>query len=78
MKSIRWVKAHLNKSNATKAGVCFDDWYGNNEADVQAKSGAATHGYTESHNNAIKERVYLAKLFKSTCSETTSYTFNTP
>eukprot|EP00972_Heterocapsa_arctica_P002663 393076-Heterocapsa_arctica.AAC.1 len=55
MKSIRWVKAHLKKYNATKAGVCFEDWYGNNEADVQAKSGAAKHGYTESQNNAIKE-----------------------
>ncbi len=54
MKSIRWVKAHLNKENATKAGVCYDDWYGNNEADMQAKNGAAKHGYTESQKNTIK------------------------
>eukprot|EP00972_Heterocapsa_arctica_P099464 14676889-Heterocapsa_arctica.AAC.1 len=25
MKSIRWVKAHLKKENATKAGVSFED-----------------------------------------------------
>eukprot|EP00972_Heterocapsa_arctica_P074521 10999198-Heterocapsa_arctica.AAC.1 len=36
-KSIRWVKAHLKKENATKARVCFEDWFGNNEADIQAK-----------------------------------------
>eukprot|EP00972_Heterocapsa_arctica_P115684 16449172-Heterocapsa_arctica.AAC.2 len=33
----------------------------NNEADIQAKSGAAKHGYTESQKNAIKEKVVLAK-----------------
>jgi ribonuclease HI len=54
MKSIRWVKAHLKKENATKAGVCYEDWYGNNEADIQAKAGAAKHGYTENQKNAIK------------------------
>eukprot|EP00972_Heterocapsa_arctica_P082627 12174841-Heterocapsa_arctica.AAC.1 len=61
MKSIRWVKAHLNKENATKAEICFEDWFGNNEADIQARSGAAKHGYTESQKTAIKERVHLAK-----------------
>eukprot|EP00972_Heterocapsa_arctica_P021480 3161465-Heterocapsa_arctica.AAC.1 len=61
MKSIRWVKAHLKKENATKAGVCLADWFGNNEADVQAKSGAAKHGYTESQKTEIKHRVYLAR-----------------
>eukprot|EP00972_Heterocapsa_arctica_P108026 15909731-Heterocapsa_arctica.AAC.1 len=61
MKSIRCVKAHLKKENATKAGVCFEEWYGNDEADIQVKNGAAKHGYTESQKNAIKERVYLAK-----------------
>eukprot|EP00972_Heterocapsa_arctica_P001768 252402-Heterocapsa_arctica.AAC.1 len=61
MNSIRWVKAHLKKENATKAGVCYEDRYGNNEADIQAKSGAAKHGYTESHKNMIKEKVPLAK-----------------
>eukprot|EP00972_Heterocapsa_arctica_P090395 13334386-Heterocapsa_arctica.AAC.1 len=34
MKSIRWVKAHLNQENVTKAGVFFADWFGNNEADI--------------------------------------------
>eukprot|EP00972_Heterocapsa_arctica_P022749 3349054-Heterocapsa_arctica.AAC.1 len=60
MKSIRWVKAHLNKETVTKAGVCFADWFGNNEADIQAKSGAAKHGYTESQKTYIKHNVYLA------------------
>ena len=55
MKSIIWVKAHLMKENATKAGVCFEDWYGNNEAHIQAKSGAAKHGYTESQKTTINE-----------------------
>eukprot|EP00972_Heterocapsa_arctica_P114576 16443085-Heterocapsa_arctica.AAC.1 len=61
MKSIRWVKAHLKKENSTKAGVCYENWYGNNEADIQAKSGAAKHGYTENQNNKIREKVALAK-----------------
>eukprot|EP00972_Heterocapsa_arctica_P017374 2565586-Heterocapsa_arctica.AAC.1 len=61
MKRIRWVKTHLKKENATKAGVCHEDWFGNNEADIQAKSGAAKHGYTESQKNTIKEKVALAK-----------------
>eukprot|EP00972_Heterocapsa_arctica_P002509 364167-Heterocapsa_arctica.AAC.1 len=60
MKSIRWVKAHLKKEHATKAGVCHDDCFGNNEADIQAKSGAAKHGYTESQKKTIKEKVALA------------------
>eukprot|EP00972_Heterocapsa_arctica_P056392 8319987-Heterocapsa_arctica.AAC.1 len=61
MKGIRWVKAHLKKEKTTKAGVCYEDWYGNNEAEIQGKSGAAKHGYTESQKNAIKEKVALAK-----------------
>eukprot|EP00972_Heterocapsa_arctica_P068966 10191553-Heterocapsa_arctica.AAC.1 len=44
-------EAHLKKDNASKAGVCFEDWFGNNEADAQAKSGAAKHGYTENQKN---------------------------
>ena len=40
MSSIRWVKAHLRKENAYSAGVSYEDWFGNNEADIQAKSGA--------------------------------------
>ncbi len=61
MKSIRWVKAHLKKENATKAGVSYEDWYGNNEADIQAKEGAAKHGYTENQKNIIRGKVTLAR-----------------
>eukprot|EP00972_Heterocapsa_arctica_P055956 8253309-Heterocapsa_arctica.AAC.1 len=61
MKNIKWAKAHLKKENATKAGVCFEDWYGNNEAYIQAKEGAAKHGYTENQKNVIQNRVVLAK-----------------
>eukprot|EP00972_Heterocapsa_arctica_P107643 15857325-Heterocapsa_arctica.AAC.1 len=61
MKSISWVKAHLKKENAGKTGVCFADWFGNDEADMQAKEGAAKHGYTEKHKSDIKNRVYLAR-----------------
>eukprot|EP00972_Heterocapsa_arctica_P093730 13825946-Heterocapsa_arctica.AAC.1 len=60
LKSIRWVKTHLKKEHATKAGVFYEDWFGNNEADIQATSGAAKHGYTENHNTNIKEQVALA------------------
>eukprot|EP00972_Heterocapsa_arctica_P014567 2146065-Heterocapsa_arctica.AAC.1 len=55
-KSIRWVKAHLKKDNATKAGVCFADWSGNNEADIQAKEGAAKHGYIEKQKSDIQNK----------------------
>eukprot|EP00972_Heterocapsa_arctica_P040737 6003528-Heterocapsa_arctica.AAC.1 len=34
---IRWVKAHLKQGKATATGVCFEVWFGNNEADIQAK-----------------------------------------
>eukprot|EP00972_Heterocapsa_arctica_P006534 956277-Heterocapsa_arctica.AAC.1 len=60
MKNIRWVKAHLKKENATEAGVSFEDWFGSNEADVQAKKGAEQHGYTATHNNDIQSKVMLA------------------
>eukprot|EP00972_Heterocapsa_arctica_P038166 5619029-Heterocapsa_arctica.AAC.1 len=61
MKSMRWVKAHLKKETATRAGVCYADWNGNNEADIQAKSGTAKHGYIENEKNKIKGKVALAK-----------------
>eukprot|EP00972_Heterocapsa_arctica_P086592 12765188-Heterocapsa_arctica.AAC.1 len=61
MKSIRWMKAHLKKTNAAKAGICFADWFGNSEADIQAKEGAVKHGYTEKQKSDIKNRVHLAK-----------------
>eukprot|EP00972_Heterocapsa_arctica_P068233 10078668-Heterocapsa_arctica.AAC.1 len=61
MKSIIWVKAHLEKEHAAKAGVCFADRFGNNKADIQAKEGAAKHGYTEKQKSDIQNRVHLAK-----------------
>eukprot|EP00972_Heterocapsa_arctica_P028001 4118656-Heterocapsa_arctica.AAC.1 len=67
MKSIRSVKAHLKKENATKAGVCYEDWHGNNEADIQAKSGAANHGYTENEKNKIKQKSHLPEMYKNIC-----------
>eukprot|EP00972_Heterocapsa_arctica_P100645 14839136-Heterocapsa_arctica.AAC.1 len=36
MTNIRWVKAHLKQEKATAAGISFDDWFSNNEADIQA------------------------------------------
>eukprot|EP00972_Heterocapsa_arctica_P007624 1110610-Heterocapsa_arctica.AAC.1 len=56
MKSIRWVKAHLKIENATRAGVCYEDRYGNNEADIQTKSGAAKHEYTESQKICVNKK----------------------
>eukprot|EP00972_Heterocapsa_arctica_P012165 1783700-Heterocapsa_arctica.AAC.1 len=61
MKNIRWVKAHLKKYNATKAGVSFEDWFGNNAADIQAKKGAGKHGYIATQKNDIQSKVTLAK-----------------
>eukprot|EP00972_Heterocapsa_arctica_P069359 10248536-Heterocapsa_arctica.AAC.1 len=79
MKSIIWVKTHLNKENATKAGVCYEDLYGNNEADIQAKSGAAKHGYTENHKSMIKSKVALAKhVQEHMLRNYIIYIFNTP
>eukprot|EP00972_Heterocapsa_arctica_P088553 13056294-Heterocapsa_arctica.AAC.1 len=48
---IRWVQAHLKQEKATAAGVCYEDWFGNNEADIQAKKGVEQHGYITSQNN---------------------------
>jgi ribonuclease HI len=61
MNSIRWVKAHLKVENASKAGVCYEDWVGNDQADRQAKEGAAKHNYTEDQKRAVREKVALAK-----------------
>eukprot|EP00972_Heterocapsa_arctica_P103704 15283795-Heterocapsa_arctica.AAC.1 len=52
---------HDKYQMGTKAGVCYEDWYGNNEAEIQANSGSAKHGYTENQKNAIKENASLAK-----------------
>eukprot|EP00972_Heterocapsa_arctica_P034806 5124294-Heterocapsa_arctica.AAC.1 len=44
-----------NKTN-TAAGVSYEDWYGNDQADVQAKAGAEKHGYTRAHKVAIEQK----------------------
>eukprot|EP00972_Heterocapsa_arctica_P061340 9044553-Heterocapsa_arctica.AAC.1 len=61
MTSIRWGKAHLNKEKATAAGVSVDDWFGNNEADIQANKGAEKHGYTAAQKYDIINKMTLAK-----------------
>eukprot|EP00972_Heterocapsa_arctica_P086075 12686975-Heterocapsa_arctica.AAC.1 len=43
---------------------CFEDWHGNNEADIQAKKGAEKHGYTATQKNDIQSKVTLAKNVK--------------
>eukprot|EP00972_Heterocapsa_arctica_P086820 12798056-Heterocapsa_arctica.AAC.1 len=61
MTNIRWVKAHIKQDKYAAAGVSVDDWFGNNEADIQAKKGAEQHGYTASHKSDIINTVDLAK-----------------
>eukprot|EP00972_Heterocapsa_arctica_P018748 2772768-Heterocapsa_arctica.AAC.1 len=39
----RWVKAHLKEEKAFDAGVKFEDWYGNKQADEKSKEGAEKH-----------------------------------
>eukprot|EP00972_Heterocapsa_arctica_P092325 13614938-Heterocapsa_arctica.AAC.1 len=34
---IRWVKVHLKEEKASAAGVSYDDWFGNKQADLKAK-----------------------------------------
>eukprot|EP00972_Heterocapsa_arctica_P047623 7023970-Heterocapsa_arctica.AAC.1 len=52
--SIRWVKAHLTQDKAVAQGVTYEDWYGNDQADQQAKAGAEKHGYTTAQKFAIE------------------------
>eukprot|EP00972_Heterocapsa_arctica_P112660 16433016-Heterocapsa_arctica.AAC.1 len=61
MTNIIWVKTHLKQEKTTAAGISVDDWFGNNEADIQAKKGAEQHGYTASQQYDILNRVDLAK-----------------
>eukprot|EP00972_Heterocapsa_arctica_P079755 11752002-Heterocapsa_arctica.AAC.1 len=61
MTNIRWVKARLKREKATASGVCYDDWYGDNEADIRAKKGAELHGYTASQKQAVLENVDLTR-----------------
>eukprot|EP00972_Heterocapsa_arctica_P100134 14765838-Heterocapsa_arctica.AAC.1 len=61
MTNIKWVKAHLKKETATAAGVSYEYWFGNNEADIQAKKGADKHGYTAAQKYDNINKVTLAK-----------------
>eukprot|EP00972_Heterocapsa_arctica_P047245 6970333-Heterocapsa_arctica.AAC.1 len=56
---IGWVKAHLKQEKATAAGVSYEDWHGNNQADEQAKAGAEKHGYTKRQTFAIEQNASL-------------------
>eukprot|EP00972_Heterocapsa_arctica_P090391 13334007-Heterocapsa_arctica.AAC.1 len=58
---IRWAKAHLKQDKATAAGVSYEDWFGNNKADIQAKKGAEKHGDTNVQKNLVLEKVDLTK-----------------
>eukprot|EP00972_Heterocapsa_arctica_P089634 13218854-Heterocapsa_arctica.AAC.1 len=55
--SIRWVKAHLKVEKAAAAGVPHEDWFGNDQADKQAKEGAEKHGYTEAQKQTSQDKV---------------------
>eukprot|EP00972_Heterocapsa_arctica_P107189 15791544-Heterocapsa_arctica.AAC.1 len=46
---------------ATAAGVSYEYWFGNTEADGQAKKGADEHGYTAAQKYDIINKVTLAK-----------------
>eukprot|EP00972_Heterocapsa_arctica_P095539 14090043-Heterocapsa_arctica.AAC.1 len=37
---IRWVRAHLKEEKASAAGVSYESWFGNRQADERAKEGA--------------------------------------
>eukprot|EP00972_Heterocapsa_arctica_P085136 12544619-Heterocapsa_arctica.AAC.1 len=40
---IKWVKAHLKEEKASAAGIKFEDWHGNKQADLNAKEGTEKH-----------------------------------
>eukprot|EP00972_Heterocapsa_arctica_P053131 7824658-Heterocapsa_arctica.AAC.1 len=61
MTNIRWVKAHVKKEKATAASFSYEYWFGNNEADIQAKEGADKHGYMVAQKYDIINKVTLAK-----------------
>eukprot|EP00972_Heterocapsa_arctica_P099700 14710018-Heterocapsa_arctica.AAC.1 len=52
---------HLKQEKAIAAGISCYEWFGNHEADIQAKKGAELHGYTASHKYDILNKVDLAK-----------------
>ena len=41
--------------------MIYEDWFGNDQADDQAKKGAAKHNYTEEQKRAVRDKVTLAK-----------------
>eukprot|EP00972_Heterocapsa_arctica_P058799 8667337-Heterocapsa_arctica.AAC.1 len=49
---------------ATEAGVSYEDWYGNDQADEQANAGAETHGYTHGQMFAIEQNVRLVGIIQ--------------
>eukprot|EP00972_Heterocapsa_arctica_P014684 2162452-Heterocapsa_arctica.AAC.1 len=59
------VKAHLKKEKAQAAGVSYEDWFGNDHADKQAKEGAAKHGYTDAQKYAIERKVSLVQSIQT-------------
>eukprot|EP00972_Heterocapsa_arctica_P111458 16409132-Heterocapsa_arctica.AAC.1 len=52
-----WVKAHESFGSR----IWFEDWFGNNEADIQAKKGAEQHGYSTSLKNIVLGSVDLTR-----------------
>eukprot|EP00972_Heterocapsa_arctica_P058656 8648723-Heterocapsa_arctica.AAC.1 len=56
--SIRWVTAHLKQQNSAE-GVTYEDCYGNDQADEQAKARAEKHGYTKVQTFEIEQKVQL-------------------
>eukprot|EP00972_Heterocapsa_arctica_P081816 12058282-Heterocapsa_arctica.AAC.1 len=44
-----------SQTTTTAAGVTYEDWYGNDQADEQARAGAEKHGYTNGHTCAIEQ-----------------------
>eukprot|EP00972_Heterocapsa_arctica_P044928 6630675-Heterocapsa_arctica.AAC.1 len=49
---------HIFKTK-TAQGVTYEDWYGNDHADEQAKAGAEKHGYTKAQKFVIEQKVKL-------------------
>ena len=62
----KWIPSDGSKriwrrKTREKAGVTYEDWFGNDQADEQAKKGAAKHNYTEEQMRAARDNVNLAK-----------------
>eukprot|EP00972_Heterocapsa_arctica_P035598 5238703-Heterocapsa_arctica.AAC.1 len=39
----------------------YEDWYGNNQADLQAKAGSDKHGYNPSQHKQVLDNVQIAE-----------------